>query len=190
MTSTHTSRLLRWLASAALALFLPAFAEADVIIYLAVNNDGAGGLPPTDWRKDTAATGYEAWVGLKSANFSLYKGLTSAPNQTPTFTAAAFSGLGLIKTLDRISPKIFANVASASTAIPFAEIHFVESGTTPRTYLKIKLEGVYFSLISTAAVEGEANPSENVEVLFRKMTFTFVPQTGAPIVGSYDQTAP
>jgi type VI secretion system secreted protein Hcp len=95
---------------------------------------------------------------------------------------ASFQDLNLTKYVDRTSVKLIEGVATGKH-FPSAVLVVRKSGDKPVEYLKITLEDVIITSLSTGGSGGETQLTENVSLNFRKFKVEYVPvnpKTGAP----------
>jgi type VI secretion system secreted protein Hcp len=101
------------------------------------------------------------------------------------------SDLTVTKPLDKASPKLLLNVCNGRH-IPRATLAVRRSGAE-FDYLKIELEDVIITALSTAGSSGETSVTESVSMKFGKFRVTYTPQDatgkpGTPVVSGWDIT--
>ncbi len=93
---------------------------------------------------------------------------------------ANFQDLSFTKWVDKSSPILMLHCASG-THIPVVDLVVRKAGDKPLEYIKIKLEKVIVSSLSTGGSGGESKLTENVSLNFAKVTVNYQEQsaTGA-----------
>ena len=172
----------RLAALAALVFLLTAAAPrglAQVTIY-AKFLDGLG-----NWAGESTDPGRTGWAKLDSIALSF---------TNPTVIGGApgpvvFNPGALTKAVDRLTPQIFANLASGSflrnaTLPADLTIEFVKQGVAgPVVYFRVELKLVLFSSQKTDAATGDESVRENVEIQFGATKVTTWPILGNGTLG-------
>lgn len=98
---------------------------------------------------------------------------------------ANFQDLSITKYVDKSSTELFSSAANGTHHPEALLIVRKAGGKAPIEYLKIKMEEVLISSISTGGSGGEDRLTENVTLNFAKVTVDYTPQK---VDGSADKT--
>jgi type VI secretion system secreted protein Hcp len=106
---------------------------------------------------------------------------------------ANFQDISFTKWIDKSSPLLLMSVATGKH-ITDATLVVRKAGGTPLEYLKIKMENILVSSVSTGGSGGEDRLTENVTLNFAKFDLEYIQQkpdgTGAPpVIAKYDIAA-
>ena len=173
--NTHSSSAFRRLvALALLGVFLTVGAslcEAQVTIY-AKFLDGAA-----VWAGESTDPGRSGWAKLDSFSFSFTNPSVVGGSSAPVvFNPGAFS-----KPVDRLTPQIFANLASGTplrnAALPADLIvEFVKTGAAgPVVIFRVEMKLVVFSSQGTATATADLTVQENLQLQFGAVRITNYP---------------
>ena len=83
--------------------------------------------------------------------------------------------ISVTKWVDSSSPNLFQSCCNGEH-FPEALLTVRKAGKTPLEYIKIKMEGVLITSLSTGGSGGEDRLAENVTLNFAKVSFTYTPQ--------------
>ena len=107
---------------------------------------------------------------------------------------ANFQDLSIVKYVDKASPLLMLQCANGGI-IPMAELFVRKAGGADGgglEYIKIRMENILVTSVSTGGSGGEDRLTENVTLNFSKFTYIYTPQNpdtgagGAPIEFSWD----
>lgn len=87
---------------------------------------------------------------------------------------ASFQDLSLTKYVDKASPALMLKCATGGH-LTEATLIVRKAGTTPVEYLKVKLEDILVSSVSTGGSGGENRLTEHVSLNFAKVSLTYTP---------------
>ena len=189
MNTHHLPALRRLTALAVLGVLLTVGASlgrAQITIYDKFA-DGTG-----VWAGESTDAGRTGWTNLDNVNF----GATNPGGGGVT----AFDSVVIVKKVDRLSPQIFATLASGTqlnggAGFPDVNIEFVKVGAAgPVTFFRVELRLASFSQQSTAAGSGDDALRESVtlkNVAFRFTYWTIQPNgsQGASVVKSWSTSS-
>jgi len=98
--------------------------------------------------------------------------------------------ISFTKYVDKASPTLFLNCANGKH-IPSATLTVRKAGENPLEYLKLDLNEILVSSISTGGSGGEDRLTENITLNFAKMKMTYTPQNvkgggESPVIAGWD----
>lgn len=178
---------------ALLALLMPALAHAQEIPSFALAQQQAydiyvdiDGIPGEVVTKEHAG-----WIDVLSYSHALTNpgGVISGGGgggaSKPVHEPVAFA-----KFLDSSSPALM-DALNRGKAIADATFEFVQAGERPFVFFRVKLENVFVTSYSISGASGSDRPVEALALMYRKITWTYIPQNangsaGTPISVSYD----
>ena len=165
--------------------------SAQVTIYAKFLN----GASP--WNGESTAQGRTGWAELDSISLG-----ASTPVTIGSATGGAGAGklvfdpIVISKVVDRLTPQIFANMASGQALTGQTNgdltIEFVKNvGATPTVFFRVEMKLVFFTSTGSATADGDNTVHENIKMLCGAQRVTVVPIVGGtpqtPIVKSWSQ---
>jgi type VI secretion system secreted protein Hcp len=164
---------------AVLVWVLPAGAAVDMFIKI----EGIPGESQDEGHKDEIDV--LAWSWGMSNSGTTHTGTGGGTGK------ANFQDLSFVKYVDKASPLLMLSCANGAP-VPMAELVVRKAGAEPVEYIKIRMENILVSSVSTGGSGGEDRLTENVTLNFSKFTYIYTPQdpgTGAggpPVEFSWD----
>ena len=165
--------------------------SAQVTIYAKFLN----GASP--WNGESTAQGRTGWAELDSISLG-----ASIPVTIGSASGGAgvgklvFDPIVISKVVDRLTPQIFANMASGQALTGQTNgdltIEFVKNvGATPTVFFRVEMKLVFFTSTGSATADGDNTVHENIKMLCGAQRVTVVPIVGGtpqtPIVKSWSQ---
>ncbi len=151
----------------------------------------------TPWNGESTAQGRTGWAELESISLGA---------ATPVTIGAAAGGAGvgklefdpiaISKVVDRLTPQIFATMASGQSLHGQTNgdltIEFVKPvGGTPTVFFRVELKLVFFVSSASATTVGDDTVRENIKMVCGAQRITTVPIVGGvaqpPVVRSWSQ---
>ena len=119
-----------------------------------------------------------AWSWATSSSYS---------NQSGRFEVSCpkVELLSLTKFVDKASPKLLLGQIR-NTFYPTATLRVRTAGANPVENIVLEFSDVFVASISTGGSGGEDRFTENVQLGFRTVTFTYTPESGNKEIASFD----
>jgi type VI protein secretion system component Hcp len=196
MTTRRTSRIVRFGCSVALFLLIGASlgrAQGPISIY-ARFLDGTG-----VWAGESTKPGRTGWADLMNLAFGGENAVTIGGGGGGGTTARlSFDDVVLAKKVDRLTPQIFANLASGSSLnannangdVTFEFARSFVSGGNEVTFLRVEYRLVFFTKQGSSTSEGDDIVKDNVTMTAGATRITYWPilangSQGTPIIKSW-----
>ena len=148
------------------AIFLSFPVHAAMDMYLDLGTDIPG---------ESTAIGHQGQVDVLAWSWGMSNPATVSTGGT-TAGKATFQDLSLTKYVDKASPKLMLNLAKG-THIPKVILYVLKTGGKAGTinYIKITLEEVLVTSLSTGGSGGEDRLTENITLNFSKILYEYFP---------------
>ncbi len=160
--------------AAALLLTLGAsLSHAQINLYARFANGNA------PWAGDSIDAGRTGWVNLKSASFGSSIPVTIGGGGGTTYGNATFDSVVLTKAVNRLTPQIFASLASGlaingGPGVADVTLDFVKTGSAgPVTFFRVELRLASFTQQKTTSSEGDSALDESVTLKNAAFRYTF-----------------
>lgn len=165
--------------------------SAQVTIYAKFLN-GA-----TPWNGESTAAGRTGWAELESISLGAATPVTiGSATGGAGAGKLAFDPIAISKVVDRLTPQIFASMASGQNLSGQTNgdltIEFVRPvGGTPTVFFRVELKLVFFVSSASTTTVGDVTVRENIKMLCGAQRITTVPIVGGipqtPVVRSWSQ---
>lgn len=143
------------------------YSATDMVLYL------------TDIEGESLVSGYENWIDI--LNWSWEIGIPNENSQYTRKTKADVNPIVFRKYLDKASPHIAFRIFTGEL-IEEAIFEVSKSGDSPFTYLKLTLQNVEITYVSSGGNSGDDRSTETLALDFGSICYEYVPQNeyGSP----------